>query len=92
MYERYLRDRVNDRNISFMISFKADGRELVVNKRKTEIVLTSGGEEVKRSYWGLPASKFQKISNPKLLILNKSESPYRYARLNGFLNIKKQDK
>jgi hypothetical protein len=92
MYERYLRDKMNDRDISFMLSFKADGRELVVNQKRAPILLTSGGKGVPISYWGLPASKFQQISNPKLLILNKLESPFRYASLNGFLNIKKQDK
>jgi len=92
MYERYLRGKMDDKKISFLISFKADGAEVYVNKKKAPFLMDSGTEVVKKSYWTLPASKFQQISNRKLMLLNKLESPFRYASLNGFLNIKKQDK
>lgn len=92
MYERYLRDKMDDKKISFMISFKADGAEVYVNQKKTPFLMNSGTEVIKKSYWALPASKFQQISNHKLMLLNKLESPFRDASLNGFLNIKKQDK
>ncbi|MCK5834862.1 MAG: hypothetical protein KAG98_03910 [Lentisphaeria bacterium] len=92
MYERYLRGKVNDKQISFQVGFEADGAEMYVNKKKLPLFLNSGAEVIKKSYWNLPPSKFQKLSNRKLFILNKEESPFQYVSLNGFLDIKKQDK
>ena len=92
MYERYLRGKMDDKKISFMVGFKADGADVYVNQKKIPFLSNSGSEAIKKSYWSLPPSKFQQISNRKLMILNKKESPFQYVNLNGFLNIKIQDK
>lgn len=88
--ERYMKDGFKIGDIAVILEFKANGLEI---KPPTPqgFMLTCGGKPPKKTVWAYTEERLHEISNPKMAIQSRAETPFKNLASSEFLTIKKEE-